>query len=49
MGEVRVQIVVVNLRTGARSQEVTARADTGATLSVVPGHILRQLGIPAVR
>lgn len=35
MGEVRVQIVVMNPRTGARSEEVTALADTGATLTVV--------------
>jgi len=49
MGEVRVQIVVVNPRTGARSDEVTALADTGATLTIVPGEILRQLGIGAIR
>jgi len=49
MGEVRVQIVVVNPRTGARSEEMTALADTGATLTVVPGEMLRQLGIAAVR
>ena len=49
MGEVRVQIVVTNPRTGARSEEVTTLADTGATLTVVPGEIVRQLGIAAVR
>lgn len=49
MGEVRVQIVVLNPRTGERSEEVTALADTGATLTVVPGDVLRQLGIPTVR
>jgi clan AA aspartic protease len=45
MGEVRVQIVVVNLRTGAQSEGMTALADTGATLSVIPGEVLRRLGI----
>lgn len=49
MGEVRVQIVVVNPRTGARSEEVSALADTGATLTVVPADILRRLGIAPVR
>lgn len=49
MGEVRVQIVVVNPRTGQRSEEVTALADTGAPLTVVPAGILRRLGIPAIR
>jgi clan AA aspartic protease len=49
MGEVRVQIVVVNPRTGARSEEITVLADTGATLTVVPGTILQQLGIQKVR
>lgn len=49
MGEVRVHIVVVNPRSGARSEEVTALADTGATLTVVPGEILRHLGIVPVR
>lgn len=45
----RVQIVVMNPRTGARSEEVTALADTGATLTVVPGEIVRQLGVAAVQ
>lgn len=54
MGQVRVQIVVVNPRTGARSEEVTVLADTGATLTVVPGEtvptlvgltVLEQLGL----
>jgi clan AA aspartic protease len=49
MGEVRVQVVVVNPRTGARSEEITALADTGATLTVVPGEVLQQLGIQRVR
>ena len=49
MGQVRVQIVVVNPRIGARSEEMTALADTGATLTVVPGEMLRQLGIGAIR
>lgn len=49
MGEVRVGIVVVNPRTGARSEEITALADTGATLTVIPGEILQRLGIQKVR
>jgi clan AA aspartic protease len=50
MGEVRVPIVVEHPRTGARSEELIALADTGATLTVVPGVTLRQLGIePAGR
>ncbi len=49
MGEVRVEIFVVNPRTGARSEAITALADTGATLTVVPGEILETLGIPKVR
>jgi clan AA aspartic protease len=49
MGEVRVQIVVINPRTGARSEEFTALADTGATLTVIPGTILQHLGIQKVR
>ena len=49
MGEVRVEIVVMNPRTGARSEEVTALADTGATLTVVPAEILRRLGVQKLR
>lgn len=49
MGEVRVQITVINLRTGARSEEITALADTGATLTVVPGSLLENLAIEKVR
>lgn len=49
MGEVRVQIVVMNPRTGARSGELTVLADTGATLTVLPAGILRHLGIAPVR
>lgn len=45
MGEVRVGIVVVNPRTGARSEEMSALADTGATLAVIPAAILHRLGI----
>lgn len=45
----RVQIVVMNPRTGARSEEIIALADTGATLTVVPGGLLRELGIEEVR
>ncbi len=49
MGEVRVQITVINPRTGARSEEITALADTGATLTVVAGSLLERLGIEKVR
>lgn len=49
MGEVRVPVVVVNPRTGSRSEELIALADTGATLTVIPGEVLRRLGIPALR
>lgn len=49
MGDVRVQIAVINPRTGARSEEITALADTGATLTVVPGPLLERLGIEKVR
>ena len=49
MGEVRVDIVVVNPRTGVQSEEITALADTGATLTVLPGEILRHLGIDKIR
>ena len=49
MGEVRVEIVVVNLRTGAQSEEITAVADAGATLTVIPGEILQRLGIQKLR
>ena len=49
MGEVRVQITVANARTGTQSEELTALADTGATLTVVPGTVLQQLGIQRLR
>ncbi|HBH03473.1 MAG: hypothetical protein A2W08_06295 [Candidatus Rokubacteria bacterium RBG_16_73_20] len=49
MGEVRVGIVVVNPRTGARSGEIRALADTGATLTVIPRDVLQGLGIRALR
>jgi predicted aspartyl protease len=49
MGAVRVAMTVVNPRTGARSEELIALADTGATLTVVPGDILHRLGIPRLR
>lgn len=49
MGEVRVDIVVVNPRSGARSDEIAALADTGATLTVIPGEILHRLGVQKLR
>lgn len=48
MGEVRVPIVIENPRTGARSDELIALADTGATLTVVPASALAQVGIERV-
>lgn len=49
MGEVHVAIAVLNPRTGARSAEITALADTGATLSVLPGDLLESVGIQKTR
>jgi len=49
LGEFRVQVVVVNPRTGARSEEITALVDTAATLTVVPRDVLQQLGIQTIR
>ncbi len=49
MGEVRVQIAITNPQTGARSEEITALADTGATLSVIPGWLLESVGIDKMR
>lgn len=41
----RVHITVVNRGAAARSEEVIALADTGATLTVIPGAVLDGLGI----
>ena len=49
MGEVCVEIVVVNPKTGTRSEAIVALADTGATLTVIPGDILRRLGVEKLR
>jgi predicted aspartyl protease len=49
MGEVRVEIAIVNPRTAARSEEIVALADTAATLTVVPGQLLGRLGIEKIR
>ena len=49
MGEVRVEILVVNPRTGARSEPMVALADTGATLTVAPGEVLERLGLQRLR
>jgi clan AA aspartic protease len=49
MGEVHVEIVITNPLTGARSAPVSALADTGATLSVIPAALLESLGITKVR
>ncbi len=50
MRGVRVEILVVNPRTDARSEALVALADTGATtLTVVPAEILERLGIRKLR
>jgi len=49
MGEARVEIVVVNPRTGAQSAPILALADTGATLTVIPGALLEALGVQRLR
>ena len=49
MGEVRVEIVVGNPRTGARSEAIGALADAGATLTVIPREILHRLGVQKLR
>jgi predicted aspartyl protease len=49
MGEVRVEVAVINPRTGMRSEGITALADTGATLTVVPGSLLERLEIDKTR
>ncbi len=49
MGEVHVEIVVVNPRTGARSKAIIALAGTRATLTLIPAGLLRWLGIQKVR
>ena len=49
MGEVRVEIAMINHRTRARFDWITALADTGATLMVIPGPLLEDLGIEKSR
>jgi clan AA aspartic protease len=49
MGQVNVQITIVNPRTGVRSEEFTALADTGATLCVIPAVLLESVGIDRLR
>jgi hypothetical protein len=45
MGEVRVEIVAMHPRTGARSAAMLALSDTGATVTVMPGALLDRLGV----
>ena len=40
---------MINPRTGARSEEIIALADTGAPLTVVPAPLLGRLGIEKTR
>jgi clan AA aspartic protease len=50
MGETWIPVVLENARTGARTEELLALADTGATLTMIPGAALRQIGVrPASR
>jgi aspartyl protease family protein len=49
MGEVRVEIVAVHSRSGARSEAMLALANTGATLTVMPGEVLDRLGVQRLR
>jgi predicted aspartyl protease len=49
MGEVRVVVTVGNLRTGARSGEITALADTGSTLTWIPRDVLAGIDIRPMR
>lgn len=49
MGEVRVAITVLNPATVARSDEIIALADTGATLTVIPADVLTAVGIERLR
>ena len=42
-------VTVINPRTGARSADVTVLADTGTTLTFLPGPILDDLGIERAR
>ena len=49
MGEVPVEMVAVHPRTGARSEAMLALADTGATLTVMPGELLDRLGVQRLR
>jgi len=45
MGRINVLMTVGNPRTGERSAEFIAIADTGATLSVVPASVLETIGV----
>jgi clan AA aspartic protease len=49
VGDVHVQIAITNPRTGAQSEAISAVADTGATLSVIPAALLESLGIAKMR
>jgi clan AA aspartic protease len=48
MADVHVRIAITNPHTGAQSEDITALADTGATLTMIPGSMLERLGIEKV-
>jgi clan AA aspartic protease len=48
MGETWIPLVLENARTGARSEELLALADTGATLTMIPGATLREIGVSPI-
>ena len=45
MGDVYVSITIANPRNGAPSEKISALADTGATLTILPRPLLERLGI----
>lgn len=49
MGDVHVRISVANPRASTRAFDITAIADTGATLSLIPAALLDDLRIERVR
>jgi clan AA aspartic protease len=49
MGEVHVPVTVMNPRTGAESESITALVDTGATLAMLPASLLDSVGIQRLR
>ena len=48
MGFAHVRVLVCNPAQEERCQEMELPADTGAMLSVIPGSVFAQLGIPSL-